>query len=122
EAVPGRSEILLADASRAHVNRAVVSEGRDAPGCGVETPSACPAVRRGQTLSFDHPDGLATCPRLRERHFPVGTTATCVPITVLGVPTAVLHSVHDTDRPHPSRHDIDRLEGVAVQFGARIGM
>ena len=122
EAVAGRSEILLADASRAHLARAVVADGRDAPGCGVETPSACPAVRRGQTLSFDDPDGLATCPRLRERRLPAGTTAACVPITVLGVPTAVLHSVHDPDRPDPSRHDIDRLEGVAAQFGARIGM
>jgi diguanylate cyclase (GGDEF)-like protein len=122
EAAPGRSEILLADASRSHVTRAVVADGRVAPGCDVETPSACPAVRRGQTLSFDDPDGLATCPRLRERDLAAGTAATCVPITVLGVPTAVLHSVHDPDHPHPTRHDIDRLEGVAAQFGARIGM
>lgn len=122
EVGPGRSEILLADASRAHVSRAVVADGREAPGCGVETPSACPAVRRGQTLGFDNPDGLATCPRLRERHLPAGTTATCVPITVLGVPTAVLHSVHDPDQPRASRHDAERLEGVAAQFGARLGM
>ena len=122
EAVPGRSEILLADASRAHVIRAVVADGRDAAGCSVETPGACPAVRRGQTLTFDEPDGLATCPRLRERHLPAGTAATCVPITVLGMPTAVLHSVHDPEQPRASRHDVERLEGVAVQFGARIGM
>lgn len=122
EVGPGRSEILLADASRAHLARAVVADGRDAPGCRVETPSACPAVRRGQTLAFDDPDGLATCPRLRERHLPTGTTATCVPITVLGVPTAVLHSVRDPDQPLASRHSVKRLEGVAAQFGARLGM
>lgn len=122
EAGPGQSEILLADASRAHLARAVVADGRDAPGCGVETPSACPAVRRGQTLGFDDPDGLATCPRFRERHLPAGTTATCVPITVLGVPTAVLHSVHGPDQPRASRHGVERLEGVAAQFGARLGM
>ena len=122
EAGPGRAEILLADASRAHVARAVVADGRDAPGCCVETPSACPAVRRGQTLGFDDPDGLATCPRLRERRLPAGTTATCVPITVLGVPTAVLHSVLDPEQPPASRHDVERLEGVAAQFGARLGM
>lgn len=122
EAVHGRSEILLADASRAHLVRAVVAEGRAAPGCAVETPSACPAVRRGQTLVFDAPDGLATCPRLRERGFPEGTCATCVPITILGVPTGVLHSLRDPDEPRASRHDVQRLEGVAAQFGARIGM
>ncbi len=123
QAGSGRSEILVADASRAHVDRAVVAVGRAAPGCGVTTPGSCPAVRRGQTLVFAEPNGLAACPRLRERGLPDRAAATCAPITILGASTAVLHTVYD-DVPADSALDdvTTQLEGVAVQFGARLGM
>jgi len=123
EAGLGRSEVLLADASRAHVERAVTATGRPPPGCGVTTPGSCPAVRRGQTLTFAHPNGLAACPRLRERELPDDAVATCIPITILGASTAVLHTVYD---PSPTGDEVDdvttKLEGLGVQFGARLGM
>src|SRR3546814_684584 len=67
EALPGPAELLLADASRAHLRRAASATGSEAPGCGVETPWGCPAVRRGRTLTFDRSDHLGACPRLRDR-------------------------------------------------------
>ena len=46
---------------------AVVSTATDAvPGCGVETPWSCPAVRRGQSLAFASSESLDACPRLRD--------------------------------------------------------
>lgn len=117
-----RSEILVADASRAHVHRSVVVAGRDAPGCGVTTPGSCPAVRSGQTLRFDEPNGFASCPRLRERQLPIDMVATCVPITILGAPTAVLHSVYDHADEQSLRESITQLEGIGVSFGTRLGM
>ena len=118
-----RAEILVADASRAHVHRAVVATDRDAPGCGVTTPGSCPAVRSGQTLRFDDPNGFASCPRLRERELPDGSVATCIPITILGAPTAVLHSVHDGVRDQQVLHEsITQLEGMGISFGTRLGM
>jgi diguanylate cyclase (GGDEF)-like protein len=119
----GGTEILVADSSGAHVSRSVVSTVGSAPGCGVDTPGACPAVRRGQTLGFEDPSGLAACPRLRERELPAGTGATCVPVTVLGTPSAVLHATYSFIEEE-TEYDklVDSLEGVAVQLGARLGM
>src|SRR3546814_3161873 len=91
EALPGPAELLLADASRAHLRRAASATGSEAPGCGVETPWGCPAVRRGRTLTFDRSDHLGACPRLRDRGGDP-CSAVCVPITILGTPTAVIHA------------------------------
>ncbi|MGH9135271.1 MAG: diguanylate cyclase [Ilumatobacteraceae bacterium] len=119
----GRTELLVADASRAHLIRAAVAEGREAPGCSVETPASCPAVRRGRTLKFGDPAAVAACPRLRERTFDEPTVATCIPVTILGTPTAVLHSTCTADlSPKDLARGVRRLEGVAVQIGARLGM
>jgi diguanylate cyclase (GGDEF)-like protein len=118
-----RAEILVADASRAHVHRSVVAMGRDAPGCGVTTPNSCPAVRSGQTLRFEDPNGFSACPRLRERQLPDEAVASCVPITILGAPTAVLHSVYDhNDDPQALEESVTQLEGMSISFGMRLGM
>ena len=118
-----RAEILVADASRAHVHRSVVAKDRDAPGCGVTTPGSCPAVRGGQTLWFDEPNGFAACPRLRERGLPEGAIATCVPVTILGAPTAVLHAVFDETHDELARHEsVTQLESIGISFGTRLGM
>lgn len=119
----GPAEILVADASQAHIGQFVTSTSHSAPGCGVSTPGSCPAVRRGQTLNFDDPNGLAACPRLRERNLPDGMRATCVPITVLGSPTAVLHAVQETPiEDRALKLAKTKLEDAAVNFGARLGM
>ena len=91
DAAPGPAELLVADASRAHLRRAAVAAGSEAPGCGVETPWGCPAVRRGRTLYFESSDDLSACPRLSDRGGEP-CSAVCVPITILGTPTAVIHA------------------------------
>ena len=85
----GPGELLLADSSRTHIHQAAESPTSGSPGCGVGTPWGCPAVRRGQVLEFSDSGGLATCPHLAVRSGEL--SALCVPVTVLGTPTGVIH-------------------------------
>jgi diguanylate cyclase (GGDEF)-like protein len=115
----GPGELLLADSSRSHIHRAASALTAGSPGCGVGTPWACPAVRRGQSLEFSDSHALATCPHLQARSEDV--SALCVPVTVLGTPMGV---VHLTDRPGGTFDDVQRkrAEDLATQTGARIGL
>lgn len=117
-------EILIADSSNAHLRRLVATVGHDAPGCGVATPHDCPAVRSGQQLRFSNPNGLESCPRLRSRGLDDGHLAVCVPINVLGAPSAVLHTVRASAGAPDTElvAEANALDGVAVRFGARLGM
>jgi diguanylate cyclase (GGDEF)-like protein len=123
EASPGQSELLVADASNAHLTRIVVALDREPPACGAVTPGTCPAVRRGKTMLFGDPNGLSACPKLRERNLPASAVAACVPINVLGAPTAVLHSIclEPLDQVGLTSA-VRRLEGVAARFGSRLGL
>jgi diguanylate cyclase (GGDEF)-like protein len=117
------SDLLLADSSKSHLRRAVVShEHRGVPGCGVESPWACPAVRRGQTLVFPSSDSLGACPRLRDRgRLDHPCSATCVPVTVLGTPMGVIHTV-GPEGELLDEQTIEMMEGLARQAGSRIGV
>lgn len=124
EASDHPGEILVADSSNAHIQRLVTTAGHSAPGCGVTTPRSCPAVRSGQSLRFGAPNALASCPKLRERELDDGYVALCVPVNVLGTPSAVLHAVRDSAGSTPAElaAEATSLEGVAVRFGARLGL
>ena len=118
-------EILVADSSNAHIQRLVATSGHEGPGCGVTTPRSCPAVRSGQTMRFGSPNDLSSCPRLRERRLDDDHVAVCIPVNVLGTPSAVLHAVRRADdgaTPEQLASEASALEGVAVRFGARLGM
>src|SRR3546814_15711971 len=116
------SDVCSSDlASRAHLRRAASATGSEAPGCGVETPWGCPAVRRGRTLTFDRSDRLGACPRLRDRGGDP-CSAVCVPITILGTPTAVIHATGPVAPDTWDHETIDRPEGGAVQVGPRRGV
>ena len=117
-------EVLVADSSNAHIQRLSIALGHEMPGCSVATPRGCPAVRTGKRMKFAAPNDLAACPRLRERRLPDNMVAVCVPINVLGTPSAVLHAVRDSDALTDSdlAETADALEGVAVRFGARLGL
>ncbi|HUP73346.1 MAG TPA: sensor domain-containing diguanylate cyclase [Acidimicrobiales bacterium] len=93
----GVAEVLLADSSSAHVSR--VASTNDQPGCGVESPNDCPAVRRGQALTFASSEELRACPHLRGR--PGGPlSAMCVPLLFDGRGIGVLHATGpDGDQP-----------------------
>lgn len=112
------AELLLADSSRAHLHRVAVSNG--GPSCGVETPWGCPAVRRSRTMSFANSTDLDACPKLRHR--PDGDcSALCVPVTVLGTPMGVIHTVAPVDSP-PDGLTRTGIEALAEQAGSRIGI
>ncbi len=121
DAAPGPAELLVADASRAHLRRAAVAAGSGGAGCGVETPWGCPAVRRGRTLFFESSDDLSACPRLSDRNGEP-CSAVCVPITILGTPTAVIHATAPVGAEEWPATVTDRIEGVAAQVGARLGV
>jgi diguanylate cyclase (GGDEF)-like protein len=120
DAAPGPVELLVADASRAHLRQAATAADREAPCCSVETPWGCPAVRQGRTLRFERSDDLSACPRLTSRGGDV-VSAVCVPITILGTPTAVIHATQPVEAAW-TEESIDRLEGVATQVGTRLGV
>ena len=115
----GPGELLLADASQAHLHQGAASVTNGAPGCGVSTPWGCPAVRRGQILEFSDSDALATCPHLQVRREQV--SALCVPVTVLGTSTGVIHLTGPADEPLDTAQRA-RAEVLAVQTGARLGL
>ncbi len=116
-----RVEILLADNSHAHLQRALVSGSDPAgPGCGVQSPEQCVAARRGQTQVFHDDRELDACPHLVGR--PHGRcAAVCVPVSIMGRTTGVVH----WSEPVPNRLDplaVSQLEVLANQTGARLGM
>lgn len=113
-------ELLLADASNAHVDVAAATEESGLPGCGVKTPRDCPAVRRGNTRQFNDSDGLDACPNLHDRSG-APLCATCIPVTVLGAPVGVVHATG------PVGSDLDEratanLEVLADLVGSRLSV
>lgn len=122
DAAPGRPvELLLADNDESHLRR-VADRAPDghAPGCSVDTPEDCPAVRQGAPLVFDSSEELDACPKLRGR--PYGPcAATCVPVAVMGRAVGVLHAIRPDDDPERP-HNTERLRSLAARTGARIEM
>jgi diguanylate cyclase (GGDEF)-like protein len=116
-----RVEILLADNSNAHMDRALVSGGAgDGPGCPVQSPGQCVAARRGQTQVFRDSDELDACPNLQGR--PYGAcAAVCVPVSIMGRTTGVVHWAGPVGGL-PERAAVEQLEVLANQSGARLGM
>jgi diguanylate cyclase (GGDEF)-like protein len=115
------AELLLADSSDAHLKIAVSSgPNGEGPGCQVEGPRDCPAIRRSQTLIFPSSEDIDACPNLSDR--PAGTcSAVCVPVSVGGRSIGVLHATATVgEQPNPV--EVARLEALATQAGTRIGM
>jgi diguanylate cyclase (GGDEF)-like protein/PAS domain S-box-containing protein len=112
-------ELLLSDSSRAHLQPAVASSTSGAPGCPVQSPFACVAVRRGQAVQFDSSEALNACPKLRNR---VGgpCSATCVPVSFMGRALGVLHATGPEGAPGTVER-LGQLTTLATQAGARIG-
>jgi len=114
-------ELLLADSSRAHYR--IAASGGPAgvgPGCDVQSPAACPAARRAQTLVFRSSEDLDSCPHLR-RHSGSGCSAVCVPVTIMGKPMGVVHCTA-ADAAPPDRDQIAALETIASVAGSRVSL
>jgi diguanylate cyclase (GGDEF)-like protein len=115
--IEGVGEVLLADSSRAHVQR--VAATSDRPGCGVGSPWDCPAVRRGAPLTFESSGALRACSQLYGR--PEGAlSASCVPLLFNGSGIGVLH-VTGPDGEIPTPLTSARLAAVASETANRIG-
>jgi diguanylate cyclase (GGDEF)-like protein len=112
-------ELLLADSSGAHLERAAQHPVAGAPGCGVDSPFACVAVRRGHAVSFAHSDALDACPKLRERA-EGERSATCVPVTFMGRALGVLHASGPVGAALDS-DAVGRIVTLGTQVGVRIG-
>ena len=64
-----RSELLLADSSKAHFRQVLVSSAQtDDVGCGVMSPDDCPAASRARSMVFADSTALDACPNLRGRN------------------------------------------------------
>ena len=113
------AELLLADSSRAHLRRVASSRPAGAPGCPVESPFACVAVRRGQPVAFESSEALNACPKLRERASGP-CSAVCVPVGFMGRALGVLHATGPVGSP-PSADQMAQMATLATQAGGRIG-
>ena len=112
-------ELLLSDSSRAQLERAAASPTAGAPGCPVQSPFSCVAVRRGNPVVFETSGALNACPHLRDR--PGGAcSAACVPVTFMGRALGVLHATGPEGQPL-GPEQVAQLTSLATQAGARIG-
>ncbi len=112
-------ELLLADSSRANLERAAAHPLAGAPGCRVESPFSCVAVRRGTAVVFDNSESLNSCPRLRHRAAGQ-VSAVCVPVSFMGRSLGTLHCT----KPFGDMTSADKLAqltALGLQAGARIG-
>ena len=112
-------ELLIADPLHAHMQRAAFSPEGGAPGCNVDSPWSCVAVRRGSMMSFDSSRALNSCPQLKNR--PSGPcSAVCVPLTFMGNALGILH-VASAEGAAPDKAQIEGIRTLAKVSGARIG-
>ena len=118
QAAPGmRSELLLADSSKAHFRQVLVSSAQaDDAGCGVMSPEDCPAASRARNMVFPDSTALDACPNLRGRH----CSALCVPMSIGGSSIGVFHVT--TEDGSPSDAVEKDVEVVARRASERLAM
>ncbi len=120
DVVPGApAELLLADNSHAHLIW-MASVGASDRGCSVDSPDHCPAARRSQVQRFADSDALDACPKLRRR-VQGRSSATCVPVSIMGRTVGVLHTVGEPGQM-PEVEQAQDLAVLADKVGARIGL
>ena len=119
EAAPGmRSELLLADSSKAHFRQVLVSSAQaDDAGCGVMSPDDCPAASRARNMVFPDSTALDACPHLRGRH----CSALCVPMSISGNSVGVFHVTTEDGSPPSDAVEKD-VEVVARRASERLAM
>jgi diguanylate cyclase (GGDEF)-like protein len=115
-------ELLVSDSSQAVLQRATEHPVAGAPGCGVEAPFSCQAVRRGNSISFADSEALNACPRLRGRPGQEGAlSAVCVPLHFMGRALGVLHSTGPAHQAMNARQ-LEQFKAVGAQAAARLGV
>jgi len=112
-------ELLLADSSRAHLSQVALHPTAGAPGCPVESPFGCVAVRRGSAVVFESSESLNACPKLQGRSSGP-CSAVCVPVAFMGKSLGVLHATAADHEPLAA-DAVAKLTTLAAQAGSRIG-
>jgi diguanylate cyclase (GGDEF)-like protein len=113
-----RSELLLADSSKAHFRQVLVSSAQsDDIGCGVMSPDDCPAASSARNMVFADSTALDACPHLRGR----GCSALCVPMSIGGSSIGVFHVTTEDGSP-PSDAVEKNVEAVARRASERLAM
>ena len=112
-------ELLLADSSRAHLERACVHPEERFAELRVESPYSCIAVRRGHPQIFPDAEALNACPKLLGR-MGGSISAACVPVNFMGRALGVLHVTGAKGKP-PNPEQIAQLTALGVHAGTRIG-
>jgi diguanylate cyclase (GGDEF)-like protein len=112
-------EMLISSPERGSLRSAVAHPVNGGPGCAVESPWSCPAVRRGRTMTYDDSGDINACPHLAEREGGA-CAATCVPVSFMGQSMGVLHTTREVGTPLDPR-TIDVLGLVASQVSIRLG-
>ena len=113
-----RSELLLADSSKAHFRQVLVSSAQtDTIGCGVISPDDCPAASSSRNMVFGDSTALDACPNLRGRH----CSALCVPMSIGGNSVGVFHVTTDDGSPPSDTVERD-VEVVARRASERLAM
>lgn len=120
--VPGQQgELLIADSSVAHLERAVATAPDAArTGCSVTDPHECPAIRRNTLMTFENNGVFETCPYLRNRG-DAACSALCMPISIMGRTTGVLHVVGPAHQL-PSGSQWRALSALASATGDELGL
>jgi diguanylate cyclase (GGDEF)-like protein len=98
----------------------ITTDGDGINGCTVATPHDCPAVTRGHGLQFESSVGYDVCRHLRDRGVDP-CSAVCVPVSINGTATGVLHSI-GPQFTHMDRETVAQLELIAGRAGDRIGV
>ncbi|MEO0495705.1 MAG: sensor domain-containing diguanylate cyclase [Actinomycetota bacterium] len=112
-------ELLLAEGVKGDLASAVTHPVNGGPGCGVESPWACPAVRRGRTMTYEDSRSINACPHLAERS-DGPCSAACVPLSFMGESMGVMHTTGAVNESVDAAR-IDVLGLVASQVAVRIG-
>ena len=114
-----KTELMLIDASKAHLRSSMTHPLVGSPECPVDSPEGCAAVRRGQALIFESSRMLNVCPKLPQ-HVDRPCSAVCIPLTFMSESLGVLHVVGPDGTP-PSPKEIERLKVLAGESGSRLG-
>jgi diguanylate cyclase (GGDEF)-like protein len=113
------TELLLADAPDGNFRQVLFTDIDGDVGCRVGSPTDCPAARTGQTQLFRDSTRLDTCPFLRGQD--VASWAVCVPVSIAGQATGVVHAQRPVTEPVPPGLDA-KLQLVGRKTGDRLGV
>ncbi|MEE8600795.1 diguanylate cyclase [Euzebya tangerina] len=117
----GDVDLLLSDAAESDTLLPVLTQSPNQ--CGIREVGSCPALRRGQTMTFDTPTELGACAQFRRDARELDRDdlrCACVPLTFLGQGIGVLRTVSEGGAEIPA-DQLANAETVARAAGNHLG-